>query len=75
VTYSLASTAVAKSVIWSRFAIGITWLLIVMFPCGWMAWMDGMGMYIIGSAARVPLVTRYNDALNGSSVGVKMLGL
>jgi len=39
------------------------------------AWIDGIEMYIIGSAARVPLVTRYIDTLNGSSVGVKMLGL
>lgn len=34
-----------------------------------------MEIYVIGSAARVPLVTRYNDALKGSSVGVKTLGL
>jgi hypothetical protein len=39
------------------------------------AWIDGIEMYIIGSAVRVPLVTRYIDALNGFSVGVKMLGL
>lgn len=37
--------------------------------------MDGMGIYIIGSAARTPFVTRYKDALKGSSVGVYMLGL
>lgn len=45
------------------------------FDCGCKAWIFGMGIYNIGVGPKVPLVTRYEEAVNGSSVGVKMLGL
>jgi len=70
VTSSCVIIAVAKSVTWSRFAIVRFKFSTLALDCGCKAWIFGMGIYNIGVGPNVPLVTRYEEAVNGSSVGV-----
>jgi hypothetical protein len=65
----------AKLVTWSKFRIGTRWAGTVMFVAGWWEWTWGMEICDIASASVVPLLTKCMVALNGPTVGVKMLEL
>jgi len=47
----------------------------LILDCGCKAWICGRGIINMGVGPKVPFVTSHEAAVNGSSVGVKMLGL